>query len=98
MHEAGRNPPVVCLRRLGQCRTPWMPAPPLRRNSSRAIWVRVFRSVRDTLAHIMGAQWIWLERFHGRSPTGLPKADQYPDLASLRARWAEIERDLLALC
>src|ERR1700745_2817451 len=27
-----------------------------------------FRSVRDTLAHIMAAQWIWLERFHGRSP------------------------------
>ena len=37
-----------------------------------------FRSVRDTLAHILGAQWIWLERFHGRSPTALPKPEQLP--------------------
>src|SRR5579862_8997878 len=55
-----------------------------------------FGSVRDTLAHILGAQWIWLERFNGRPTTGLPKADVYSDLSSLRARWAEVERDLLA--
>ena len=54
-----------------------------------------FRSVRDTLAHIMGAEWLWLERFRGRA-AGLPSGDQFPDLASLRARWAEVERDLLA--
>ncbi len=24
-----------------------------------------FRSVRDTLAHIYGAEWVWLERFPG---------------------------------
>ena len=28
-----------------------------------------FASVRDTLAHIYGAEWIWLERFQGRSPS-----------------------------
>jgi uncharacterized damage-inducible protein DinB len=55
-----------------------------------------FRSVRDTLAHILGAQWIWLERFQGRSPGALPKADQFPDLTALRARWDEVQRDLLA--
>ncbi len=54
-----------------------------------------FRSVRDTMAHIMGAEWLWLERFQGRTAT-LPSGDQFPDLASLRARWAEVERDLLA--
>ncbi len=54
-----------------------------------------FRSVRDTLAHIMGAEWIWLERWHGSSPSALPKADQFPNFASLRQRWAEIESDLL---
>jgi uncharacterized damage-inducible protein DinB len=53
-----------------------------------------FKSVRDTLAHIMGAEWIWLERWHGRSPQALPKAEEFPDLDSLRARWVEIERDL----
>lgn len=55
-----------------------------------------FSSVRDTLAHILGAQWIWNERFHGRPTAGLPKADLYPDLATLGARWAEVERDLLS--
>jgi len=54
-----------------------------------------FRSVRDTLAHIMGAEWLWLERFQGHTAT-LLSGDQFPDLASLRRRWAEVERDLLA--
>src|ERR1700722_14256911 len=54
-----------------------------------------FRSVRDTLAHTLGAQWIWMQRFHGNAPT-MPKADQFPDLASLRARWSEVERELQA--
>jgi uncharacterized damage-inducible protein DinB len=53
-----------------------------------------FTSVRDTLAHILGAQWIWNERFHGRATTSLPKNDQYPDIASLRAGWAGVEGDL----
>lgn len=55
-----------------------------------------FRSVRDTLTHIMNAEWIWLERFHGRSPSAVPKG-KYPDLARLRARWSEIEKDLMSL-
>jgi uncharacterized damage-inducible protein DinB len=54
-----------------------------------------FGSVRDTLVHICGAQWIWLERWHGRVPTGIPGAAGYPDLASVRLRWTEVERDLL---
>lgn len=54
-----------------------------------------FPSVRDTLAHIMSAQWIWNERFHGRPTAGLPKSDQYTDLAILGERWAEVQRDLL---
>jgi uncharacterized damage-inducible protein DinB len=54
-----------------------------------------FPSVRDTLGHIYGAEWIWLERWNGRTPTGgLPKAADFPDLASLRTRWAEHERAL----
>ncbi len=54
-----------------------------------------FRSVRDTLAHIYGAEWIWHERWHGRTPAGgLPSAADFPDLDSLRARLAEIDRTL----
>jgi uncharacterized damage-inducible protein DinB len=55
-----------------------------------------FRSVRDTFAHIMGGEWVWLERFQGRSPSAMPAADSCPDLATLKTRWAEIERNLLA--
>src|SRR5450631_1203156 len=54
-----------------------------------------FSSVRDTLAHICGAEWIWLERFQGRSPSSLPDASQFPDVASLQARWDELEGRLL---
>src|SRR5262249_46648026 len=54
-----------------------------------------FSSVRDTLAHIFGAEWIWLERFQGRSPAGLADATQFADLASLRKSWEEFEPRLL---
>ncbi|HEV2315746.1 MAG TPA: DinB family protein [Candidatus Acidoferrales bacterium] len=53
-----------------------------------------YPSVRDTLTHIMFVEWLWLERWHGRSPSG-PPAGEFPDLASIRARWQEIENDLL---
>ncbi len=42
-----------------------------------------FGSVRDTLGHIFGAEWIWLERFQGRSPASLPDTTQFKDAASL---------------
>jgi uncharacterized damage-inducible protein DinB len=54
-----------------------------------------FPSVRDTLAHIMGAEWVWLERFNGRSPSALPPGSDFGDLASLRARWQVVGADLL---
>ena len=54
-----------------------------------------FSSVRDTLAHIFGAEWIWLERFQGRSPSSLPDTTQFQDMASLRERWNELEVRLL---
>jgi uncharacterized damage-inducible protein DinB len=55
-----------------------------------------FRSIRDTLAHISGAQWIWVERLNGRSPSALPAPDACPDLAAVRARWSEVAGELLA--
>jgi uncharacterized damage-inducible protein DinB len=54
-----------------------------------------FPSVRDTLVHIMGAQRVWLERWQGRTPAGLPKAEEYPSVESIRARWNEVEGHLL---
>jgi uncharacterized damage-inducible protein DinB len=54
-----------------------------------------FPSVRDSLAHICGAEWVWLERFEGRSPSSLPDPSQFGDSASLGAHWAEQETRLL---
>ena len=55
-----------------------------------------FDSVHDTLAHTMRAQWLYLERWQGRSPRAWPDPSTYPDLAAIRARWALIERDTQA--
>lgn len=55
-----------------------------------------FSSVRDTLAHIYGAESLWLERFQGRSPSSLPSAAEFADLASLRTKWDELETRLLS--
>jgi len=52
-----------------------------------------FRSVRDTLTHILAAEWIWLKRWQGESPKALLDPVDFPDLAALRAKWMEIERE-----
>jgi uncharacterized damage-inducible protein DinB len=55
-----------------------------------------FRSVRDTLVHVAGAEWIWLERWHGRSPGAPPVAETaFPNLDSVRRRFDEIDRGLI---
>jgi uncharacterized damage-inducible protein DinB len=54
-----------------------------------------FNSVRDTLVHIVAAEWIWLERWHGRTPSSFPKAADYPDLDSVRHYASKIDRDLI---
>jgi uncharacterized damage-inducible protein DinB len=55
-----------------------------------------FDSVRDTLVHTMGAQWLWLERWNGRSPRAMPEAAAFPDVGTIRVRWDAIERDTQA--
>lgn len=53
-------------------------------------------SVHDTLVHTLAAQWLYLERWHGRSPRAMPEPAQFAGLAAIRARWDEIERDTQA--
>lgn len=55
-----------------------------------------FSSVRDTLAHMYGAETIWLQRFKGESPSAFPDTTQLTDLASLAAQWNPIAADLLS--
>ena len=49
-------------------------------------------SVRDTLAHILAAEWIWLERWNGVSPKALLNPSAFPTVDALRERWSEVER------
>jgi uncharacterized damage-inducible protein DinB len=55
-----------------------------------------FRSVRDTLAHLYGAEHAWYQRWHGTSPTALAAADQFPDVASIRSAWGAHELKMRA--
>ncbi len=50
-----------------------------------------FPSLRDTLAHMAGAEWLWLERCQGRSPEALPAATGFPTLASTAKQWSITE-------
>lgn len=56
-----------------------------------------FASVRDTLSHLQGAEWIWLARFRGQSPIARPGPERFGSMADVRAAWAETEADLRAL-
>ena len=54
-----------------------------------------FSSLRDTMAHIFGAEGIWLARFQGHSPDAFPDAAEFPSVASLREKWREQDARLL---
>jgi uncharacterized damage-inducible protein DinB len=52
-------------------------------------------SIFGTLRHMAGAEWIWLERWRGRSPGGkeawsLWTTESCADLATLNERWREV--------
>ncbi len=50
-----------------------------------------FGSVQGTLTHLYGADWVWLERFHGRSPRAIPAGDDLVGLEALTRKWREVE-------
>ena len=64
-----------------------------------------FRSVRDTLVHIIGGEWGWLTYWKqpSHSPAFLAdlwdrhdtlfSPDAFPNLAAVRLKWAEVEKE-----
>lgn len=52
-----------------------------------------FPSVRDTLAHMLGAEWIWLRRWQGESPTTFAWAGELTTLPRLKDRFAAVDRE-----
>jgi uncharacterized damage-inducible protein DinB len=50
-----------------------------------------YPSVRDTLTHIVWAEWIWLQRWKGTSPQHRFEAAEFPDVNTLNTRWLELK-------
>jgi len=66
-----------------------------------------FCSVRDTFVHIMAGEWGWIQYWRAPSPDAAFVAEMmarrkvlfdpnmYPDLAAVRQKWVEVEREQL---
>src|SRR5688500_13973574 len=56
-----------------------------------------FKSVRDTLAHLYGAHWIWRSRWEGTSPDALPDPGAFADLQAIGDAWRVEEQRVRAV-
>jgi len=50
-----------------------------------------YGSVRNTMVHVLSAEWGWLERCGGPARGPQLSADDYPTVAALAAAWAKVE-------
>ncbi len=50
-----------------------------------------YPSVQATLTHILWAEWVWLERWQGRSPQELFMPEEFPSVSALKVRWSQIQ-------
>ena len=58
-----------------------------------------YGSIRNTLVHVLSAEWGWLDRCGGQARGPALKADDYPTLESLTETWQRVEgyvREFLA--
>jgi len=55
-----------------------------------------FRSIRDTLVHLLSADSNWLKRWRGTSPTTMLDPAEYPDVAAVRTAWTAQEAQIRA--
>lgn len=52
-----------------------------------------FGSVRDTLVHIVGAEWVWLTRWQGSSPTAIPNTRANLAHGEIVTWWHQIDEE-----
>ena len=55
-----------------------------------------YGSIRNTLVHILSAEWGWLDRCGGPPRGERLRAEDYPTLASVVETWDRVERDMRA--
>lgn len=50
-----------------------------------------YGSIRNTMVHVMSAEWGWVERCGGPKRGAALSADNYPTVAALAEAWADVE-------
>lgn len=68
-----------------------LPADDYRRNVAGS-----YGSVRNTLVHMLSAEWGWLERCGGWARGPALRAEDYPEFAQLAGRWRDVEAQMRA--
>ena len=53
-----------------------------------------FKSIRDTMVHIIGAEELWLSRWMGEQGRTLLNADDFPTYTSLTDRWDDFRNQI----
>ena len=53
-----------------------------------------YGSIRNTLVHVLSAEWGWLDRCGGPPRGERLKAEDYPTLESVVETWSRVERDM----
>src|SRR5690349_2891231 len=55
-----------------------------------------FTSILATVAHIAGAEWVWLERWRGASPSAMPEWAATTEWDPIKTRFADLEAERTA--
>ncbi len=56
-------------------------------------WGGSFRTGRGLLNHILGAEWLWCQRWNGTSPRKVPELPRSLDGAGFRAEWTKLRAE-----
>lgn len=57
------------------------------------VWGGSFGTGRALLRHVVGVEWLWLERWNGRSPKALPDPPPTNSGRDFRADWERVKRE-----
>lgn len=53
-------------------------------------------TIQRQLVHIMSAEWVWITRLNGETPTSPLDFDEYPTRETLREKWDEVAAQVWA--
>jgi uncharacterized damage-inducible protein DinB len=51
-----------------------------------------FPSIRDTVVHLVSADWVWCSRWEGETPAAMLSPDAFADVPAIRDAWTDLER------